>query len=59
MNNLFDSNFILFYCKRSNYLNIAVKELEASGVKIEREQWIKEAEECEKQGCPATCQAIM
>eukprot|EP01125_Pyxidicula_operculata_P005545 TRINITY_DN1956_c0_g9_i1.p1 TRINITY_DN1956_c0_g9~~TRINITY_DN1956_c0_g9_i1.p1 ORF type:complete len:938 (+),score=262.31 TRINITY_DN1956_c0_g9_i1:50-2863(+) len=37
----------------------AVKSLIAHGVQIDREQWINEAETCEKSGFPVTCQAIV
>ncbi len=37
----------------------AVKSLAAHQVVIDREQWIKEAEQCEKNGYKATCQAII
>jgi pre-mRNA-processing factor 6 len=37
----------------------AVKSLTAHGVQIDREQWIKEAEQCERNNQLATCQAII
>jgi len=37
----------------------AVKTLAGFGVNIDREEWIKEAENCEKAGSVATCQAII
>ena len=37
----------------------AVTSLVANGVEINRDQWIKDAEESEKSGSVETCQAIM
>ncbi|NWT66508.1 PRP6 factor, partial [Prunella himalayana] len=37
----------------------AITSLRANGVEINREQWIQDAEECDKAGSVATCQAIM
>jgi len=37
----------------------AVRSLSANGVQIDREQWIKEAEQCEKNNSKITCQAII
>ena len=37
----------------------ALTSLQANGVEINREQWIKEAEAAEKSGSVNTCQAIM
>ncbi|KAL2304841.1 hypothetical protein Nmel_006796 [Mimus melanotis] len=37
----------------------AITSLRANGVKINREQWIRDAEECGKAGSVATCQAIV
>ena len=36
----------------------AVDTLTKAGVDIKRDQWIKEAEDCEKSGYVTTCQAI-
>jgi hypothetical protein len=36
----------------------AVDTLTKAGVEIKRDQWIKEAEDCEKTGYPTTCQAL-
>ena len=36
----------------------AVETLIKAGVDIKRDQWIKEAEDCEKSGYVTTCQAI-
>jgi len=38
---------------------IGVQSLLANMVEINREQWIKDAEECEHSGSVFTCQAIM
>ncbi|KAJ3105219.1 hypothetical protein HDU97_008373 [Phlyctochytrium planicorne] len=37
----------------------AVSELAKKGSTLDRDQWIKEAEKCEKEGFPATAQAII
>lgn len=37
----------------------AITSLRANGVEINREQWIQDAEECDKAGSVATCQAVM
>uniref|UniRef100_A0A803KDQ0 Pre-mRNA-processing factor 6 n=1 Tax=Xenopus tropicalis TaxID=8364 RepID=A0A803KDQ0_XENTR len=37
----------------------AITSLRANGVEINREQWIQDAEECDKAGSVATCQAII
>lgn len=37
----------------------ALKSLSVHGVQIDREQWLKEAEQCERAGSVATCQAIV
>lgn len=37
----------------------ALTSLRANGVEINREHWIKDAEDCEKAGSEVTCQAIM
>ncbi|XP_006812364.1 uncharacterized protein LOC102805914, partial [Saccoglossus kowalevskii] len=37
----------------------AITSLRANMVEINREQWVKDAEECEKSGSIATCQAII
>ena len=37
----------------------AIGSLQANGVEINREQWIKDAEECDKTGGVHTAQAIM
>ncbi|KAK9448472.1 PRP1 splicing factor, N-terminal-domain-containing protein [Limtongia smithiae] len=36
-----------------------VAELQRRGGMLKREQWIEEAESCEREGMPATCQAII
>ncbi|KAI8372270.1 PRP1 splicing factor, N-terminal-domain-containing protein [Choanephora cucurbitarum] len=38
---------------------MAAKALAQSGVMLDRDQWIEEAEKCEKNGSVATCQAIV
>ena len=38
---------------------LAVASLRSNGVEINRDQWIKDAEECEKADSVFTCQAIM
>ena len=38
---------------------LAVASLKANRVEINREHWIQDAEECDKAGSVATCQAIM
>jgi pre-mRNA-processing factor 6 len=38
---------------------IGVEKLTQAGNPLKREDWIREAEECEKAGSVATCQAIM
>ncbi|KAL6074511.1 Pre-mRNA-processing factor 6 [Balamuthia mandrillaris] len=43
----------------NNIIKRAVKSLSAHQVVIDREQWIKEAENAEHSGFPATCQAIV
>ncbi len=40
-------------------INRSVKSLSANGVIIDREQWLKEAEEAERSGFVSTCQAIV
>ncbi|KAG1057781.1 hypothetical protein G6F55_004563 [Rhizopus delemar] len=40
-------------------ITFAAKALAQSGVLLEREQWISEAEKCEKNGSVLTCQAII
>ncbi|XP_023861301.1 pre-mRNA-processing factor 6 [Salvelinus fontinalis] len=37
----------------------AITSLGANGVEINREQWIQDAEECDKAGSVATCQAVI
>uniref|UniRef100_A0A8D3DKP0 Pre-mRNA-processing factor 6 n=1 Tax=Scophthalmus maximus TaxID=52904 RepID=A0A8D3DKP0_SCOMX len=37
----------------------AITSLHANGVEINREQWIQDAEECDKAGSVATCQAVI
>jgi len=37
----------------------ALTSLSANGVEINREQWIKDAEDAEKSGSVHTCQAIV
>uniref|UniRef100_A0A3P8WU10 Pre-mRNA-processing factor 6 n=1 Tax=Cynoglossus semilaevis TaxID=244447 RepID=A0A3P8WU10_CYNSE len=37
----------------------AIASLNANGVEINREQWIQDAEECDKAGSVATCQAVI
>ena len=37
----------------------AVRALRAHGVLLTREQWLKEAERCEAEGAPRTCEAIV
>ncbi|XP_044067679.1 pre-mRNA-processing factor 6 [Siniperca chuatsi] len=37
----------------------AITSLRANGVEINREQWIQDAEECDKSGSVATCQAVI
>ena len=37
----------------------AVKSLRANGVQINRDEWLKDAEDCEKSGSISTCQAIV
>uniref|UniRef100_A0A2K5QD98 Pre-mRNA-processing factor 6 n=1 Tax=Cebus imitator TaxID=2715852 RepID=A0A2K5QD98_CEBIM len=37
----------------------AITSLRANGVEINREQWIQDAEECDRAGSVATCQAVM
>ena len=37
----------------------ALTSLSANGVEMNREQWIKDAEDAEKSGSVHTCQAIM
>ena len=38
---------------------VAISSLQANGVEINREQWIKDGEECDKTGGIHTAQAIM
>jgi pre-mRNA-processing factor 6 len=40
-------------------LAMAVRALRAHGVLLTREQWLKEAERCEAEGAPRTCEAIV
>ncbi|KAI0291955.1 PRP1 splicing factor, N-terminal-domain-containing protein [Russula brevipes] len=40
-------------------LAAAVRALRAHGVLLTREQWLKEAERCEAEGAPRTCEAIV
>jgi pre-mRNA-processing factor 6 len=40
-------------------LSTAVRALRAHGVLLTREQWLKEAERCEGEGAPRTCEAIV
>ncbi|KAI0260679.1 PRP1 splicing factor, N-terminal-domain-containing protein [Gloeopeniophorella convolvens] len=42
-----------------NTLVAAVRALRAHGVLLTREQWLKEAERCEAEGAPRTCEAIV
>lgn len=37
----------------------AVRTLRSKGVLLTRDQWLKEAERCEKEGSPRTCEAIV
>uniref|UniRef100_A0A673FP02 Pre-mRNA-processing factor 6 n=1 Tax=Sinocyclocheilus rhinocerous TaxID=307959 RepID=A0A673FP02_9TELE len=37
----------------------AITSLRANGVEINREQWVQDAEECDKAGSVATCQAVI
>jgi len=39
--------------------SVALSSLAANGVEMNREQWIKDAEDAEKSGSVHTCQAIM
>ncbi|KAF7978663.1 hypothetical protein HWV62_45188 [Athelia sp. TMB] len=40
-------------------IETGVKELKKHGVLLTREQWLKEAERCESEGSPLTCEAIV
>jgi pre-mRNA-processing factor 6 len=40
-------------------LATAVRTLRAHGVLLTREQWLKEAERCEAEGAPRTCEAVV
>lgn len=40
-------------------IELAVRELRKHQVLLTREQWLKEAEKCESQGSPRTCEAIV
>ncbi|TFK18041.1 hypothetical protein FA15DRAFT_675582 [Coprinopsis marcescibilis] len=40
-------------------IEIGVKELRNNKVLLTREQWLKEAERCEEEGSPRTCEAII
>lgn len=42
-----------------NTIELAVRELRKHGVLLTREQWLKEAEQCESQGSIRTCEAIV
>lgn len=37
----------------------SITSLRANGVEMNRDQWLKDALDCEKSGCPLTSQAIM
>ena len=41
------------------YLISALTSLRANGVEMNREQWIEDAENCERAGSVGTCQSIM
>ena len=41
------------------YMISALASLRANGVEINREQWIEDAENCEKAGSVGTCQSIV
>lgn len=40
-------------------IEIGVRELRRNQVLLTREQWLKEAEQCEEEGSPRTCEAIV
>jgi pre-mRNA-processing factor 6 len=42
-----------------NTIELAVRELRRHQVFLTREQWLKEAEKCEEDGSPRTCEAIV
>ena len=44
---------------RAYVFSLAVTSLKANGVEINRDQWIKDAEESEKAGSVVTCRAVM
>ncbi|KAF9234169.1 PRP1 splicing factor, N-terminal-domain-containing protein [Melanogaster broomeanus] len=44
---------------RNKELDVAVRELRRHQVLLTREQWLKEAERCESEGSPRTCEAII
>jgi pre-mRNA-processing factor 6 len=46
-------------CKLNVIFFVALTSLSANGVEINREQWIKDAEDAEKAGSVKTCQAIV
>jgi len=46
-------------CFKINFAYVAIGSLTANMVEINREEWIKDAEDTEKSGSPQTCQAIM
>jgi len=46
-------------CFSAMLLSAALTSLSANGVEMNREQWIKDAEDSEKSGSVHTCQAIM
>ena len=49
---------ILIYSNQRRCIS-ALTSLRANGVELNREQWIEDAENCEKSGSVVTCQAIM
>lgn len=50
---------ILYLSILFNVHHLAIGSLQANGVEINKDQWIKDAEECNKTGSIHTAQAIM
>jgi pre-mRNA-processing factor 6 len=45
--------------KLDEMIEVALRELRRNQVMLTREQWLKQAEDCEAQGSPRTCEAIV
>lgn len=56
VSSIYQYSVYLFYLMS---IHLAIGSLQANGVEINKDQWIKDAEECNKTGSIHTAQAIM